>query len=145
MVARVLNASYGYLAAGRQLKIAKRQLTSLASAPLLILLPLHAAMRHLSRSVSDARQTRQGPPQQPSQLLVVGKLQVLLPRRDGCLGRITVVRAERQTANCTWAYRMVPIYVWISIFMRTWLSSRFWFENSSGVSSAGRQFYRGCP
>lgn len=34
---------------------------------------------------------------------------------------------------------MVPMYVWISIFMRTWLSSRFWLENSSGVSSAARQ------
>lgn len=36
------------------------------------------------------------------------------------------------------------MYVWISIFMRTWLSSRFWFENSSGVSSAVRQLGQVC-
>lgn len=144
MVLRLLNASCGYLAAACQLGCGvKFKLTSLASTPLLVLLPLDAAVRHLSRSVSDARQTRQSPPQQPSQLLVIGKLKVLLPRRNGGLGRIAVVRARRQTGIDTWTYRMVPMYVWISIFIRTWLSSRFWFENNSGVSRAACQLQ--CP
>lgn len=49
------------------------------------------------------------------------------------------MRAKRQRRVSTWTHRMVPMYVWISIFMRTWLSSKFWFENKSGVSSAACQ------